>query len=82
VEGCDSIYVLDDHSPEGGLGDTLLNGLAAAGLFGSRRLVKLGVEGHAAWGTPAEVLRHHRLDGDSLAERILRENRSGAQPIS
>ena len=73
VEGCDSVYVLDDHSPEGGLGDTILNGLEEANLLGPRRLVKLGVEGHAAWGTPAEVLRHHGLDGVSLAARIARE---------
>jgi len=64
------LFVLDDHSPVGGLGDTLVCALAQEGLLESRTVVKFGVDGHPAWGTPAEVLKHHGLDGNSLAAKI------------
>jgi transketolase len=35
-----------------------------------RRLVKFGIEGMPACGTPPEVLAYHGVDGNSLAERI------------
>jgi transketolase len=60
------VYVLEDHSPVGGLGDTLRRQLAG------RQLTVFGVEGWPACGTPAEALRAHRLDGASLADRIAR----------
>jgi len=68
-----AIYVLEDHSPVGGLGDCLLNALVDAGLVEGRRWKKFGVEGFPAWGTPPQALRHHGLDGLSLAERILQD---------
>ena len=34
------------------------------------RSTVFGVEGWPACGTPTEALRHHGLDGASLAERI------------
>jgi hypothetical protein len=34
-------------------------------------LTKFAVEGFPACGTPVEALRHHRLDGASLAVRII-----------
>lgn len=71
VGSCRRIFVLDDHSPVGGLGDAVLNALAGAGLLGARRFRKLGVEGYLACGTPQEVLRHHGLDGESLAQRVM-----------
>jgi transketolase len=64
------IFVVEDHAPFGGLGDTLLNALARAALLDGRRFEKLAVEGYPAWGTPPEALRFHHLDGVSLAERI------------
>jgi transketolase len=70
VQPYQAIFALDDHSPTGGLGDCLLNALAAGNLLGKRRLIKLAVEGMPACGTPWEALRYHRLDGASLAERI------------
>ena len=36
-----------------------------------KRVIKFGVEGYPACGTPQEALRYHHLDGVSLAERIL-----------
>lgn len=65
-----AIYVLEDHAQVGGLGDTLLNVLTASGLISARHFQKFAVEGYPAWGTPPEVLRHHGLDGQSLAAKI------------
>jgi transketolase len=64
---------LEDHAPAGGLGDQLLSVLAAhrSNPLAKRRLVKFAVEGWPACGTPAEALQFHRLDGASLAERVL-----------
>jgi transketolase len=60
----DPVFVLEDHAPVGGLADTFRRALAG------REVVALGVEGWPACGTPLEALRHHGLDGRSLAERI------------
>jgi transketolase len=71
-----SIYVLEDHSPVGGLGDLLLNRLCDLELLGARRLRKFAVDGYPACGRPQEALRFHGLDGLSLADRILRDEDS------
>jgi transketolase len=57
------IFVLEDHSPIGGLGDALRREL-------QRDVTVFGVDGWPACGTPPEALRAHRLDGASLAESI------------
>ncbi|HYI74787.1 MAG TPA: transketolase C-terminal domain-containing protein [Gaiellaceae bacterium] len=64
VEPYAHVLVLEDHSPVGGLGDALRRELD------SRSVAVFGVEGWPACGTPTEALRHHGLDGASLAERI------------
>ena len=66
----DTLFVLDDHAPVGGLGDSLLNALSDSGSLRHTRLFKFAVDGHPACGTPAEVLDHHGLSGVRLAERI------------
>ena len=66
----DTLFVLDDHAPVGGLGDSLLNALSDTGSLRHTRLFKFAVDGHPACGTPAEVLDHHGLSGVRLAERI------------
>jgi len=71
LSSCRSIYVVEDHSPIGGLSDHLINELYATGLISSRTYKKFGVEGYLACGTPQEALRYHGLDGASLARRIL-----------
>jgi transketolase len=71
VDPVPNIFVLEDHAPVGGLGDCLLNCLIRLNLPGKRRFEKFAVEGYPACGTPAQALRFHRLDGASLAERIL-----------
>ena len=64
VAAFEQIFVLEDHSPVGGLGDGLRR------MLDGRPLSVLGVEGWPACGTPAEALRFHGLDGASLADRI------------
>jgi transketolase len=70
VDSVPFIFVLEDHCPVGGLGDFLLKCLADYGLINGCRFRTLGVEGFPAWGRPGEVLRHHGLDGESIAEAI------------
>jgi transketolase len=60
----DVLFVLEDHAPVGGLADALRRELPR------REVVAFGVEGWPACGTPTEALRHHGLDGLSLATRI------------
>jgi transketolase len=64
VEPFEELFVLEDHAPVGALGDALRREL------GGRKITVFGVEGWPACGTPAEALRHHGLDGSSLANRI------------
>lgn len=70
---CRRIFVVEDHSPVGGLADAMLNELVASGLLSARRFKKFGVEGYPACGTPQEALQFHGLDGASLARRITAE---------
>jgi transketolase len=70
TRGIKNIYVLEDHSPVGGLGDFLLNQFVTNGLLGMRHFEKIAVEGHPACGNPKEVLAYHGLDGSSLFKRI------------
>jgi len=64
IEAFESVLVLEDHAPVGGLGDALCRELEG------RPVTVFGVEGWPACGTPAEALRFHGLDGASLAARI------------
>jgi transketolase len=64
VDPFEEIFVLEDHAPVGGLGDSLRRALPA------RALEVFGVEGWPACGTPLEALRFHGLDASSLADRI------------
>jgi transketolase len=67
------VFVLEDHQSSGGLTDHLLKTLAASKNhpLSRHRLMRFAVEGWPACGTPQEALKYHRLDGASLAERIL-----------
>ena len=70
VGGCKAIFVVDNHSPYGGLGDSLLNAAAGSDTMRGRRIIKLAVDEYPACGTPQEALTYHRLDGESLGCRI------------
>lgn len=64
------VFVMDDHAPVGGLYDTILRTCAPTDMLTGRSFVSFAVEGYPACGDPREVLRHHNLDGDSIAARI------------
>ena len=68
----DKMFVIDNHSPYGGLGDCLLNALMLSDKLREVKFKKLAVEGHPACGTPQEVLKYHELDVESLAENIFK----------
>ncbi len=76
-----TIYVLEDHGPNGALGDRILEALAETGSLAGRRFRKLAVEGFPACGGPPEVLKHHGLDGASLAESILGERPTAGMAV-
>lgn len=64
------IYVLEDHSTTGGLGDRILDALAAVHHFKGKSFEKIGLNDYPECGAPDEVLKYHELDGLSLAGRI------------
>ncbi|MCL6495070.1 MAG: 1-deoxy-D-xylulose-5-phosphate synthase [Ignavibacterium sp.] len=64
------IFVLEDHSAIGGLGDRILNALVEIGEISGREFINLGLKEYPECGTPLEVLEYHKLDGKSLAKRI------------
>ena len=71
IGDCDDLFTLDNHATYGGVGDNVLNALVASGQMNGRRFEKFGIDVIPACGTPPEVLRFHRLDGENLADRIL-----------
>jgi transketolase len=66
--GAPDVLVVEDHAPVGALGETLRRAFAT--LADPPALRVAGVEGWPACGTPVEALRHHALDGASLADRV------------
>ena len=81
VAGFNSVYVLEDHGPNGALGDRLLEALVETDSLEGRRFRKFAVEGFPACGSPPEVLKQHGLDGASLAEAILGERPAAAMAV-
>jgi len=67
----ETIYVLDNHSQFGGLGDRVLNAAQNSVELRSKRYIKLALDEFPACGTPPEVLAYHKLDGKSIAAKIL-----------
>jgi transketolase len=65
------VLTLDDHMLDGGMGERLVTALAERGILGGRGVNRFGLDVLPVCGTPVEVLRHHELDGASLARRIL-----------
>lgn len=67
-----TVFILEDHAPFGGLSDTLVRQAVSAGLTNGRKFEVLGIEGAPAWGRPWEVLKYHGVNGESIKERILK----------
>jgi transketolase len=64
------IFVLEDHSIIGGLGDRILEALADIHNLHGKTFHKIGLDDYPECGAPLEVLEFHGLDGKSLAKRI------------
>lgn len=64
------IFVLEDHSIIGGLGDRILEAIASIHSISGKEFHKIGLVDYPECGTPLEVLEFHELDGKSLAKRI------------
>jgi transketolase len=62
------IVTVEDHWPEGGLGETTLSALAELGL--PLRLVKLAVPHISTSGTPTELLAAARIDADAIVAAV------------
>jgi transketolase len=63
---CAAIVTVEDHAPEGGLGDAVLDVLADAD--DRPRVVKLAVRELPGSGTPEELLHGARIDADAIAD--------------
>lgn len=70
ILNCGPVFVLENHSGYGGLGDCLANLLIASPVRKSRLLHKFAIDSYPACGTPQEVLSAHGLDGISVAHKI------------
>ena len=62
------VVVVEDHWPEGGLGDAVLEAYAAEGAL--PRVVKLGVHGMPGSGTPAELMNAARIDAGHIVKAV------------
>jgi transketolase len=61
---CGAIVTVEDHWPEGGLGDAVLEALADA--EERPRVTKLAVREMPVSGTPEELLHEARIDADAI----------------
>jgi transketolase len=70
------VVVVEDHFPEGGLGDAVFACFARNGLIASRT-AHLAVRNMPGSGAPAELLREARIDADAIVDAV-RELLTGA----
>jgi transketolase len=62
------LVTVQDHWPQGGLGDAVLEAIAGSGL--PLHVVKLAVRDLPGSGTPAELLHAAGIDADAIAEAV------------
>jgi transketolase len=65
---CGALVTVEDHWPEGGLGDAVLEALAESD--DHAHVVKLAVREMPTSGTPAELLHAARIDADAIADAV------------
>jgi transketolase len=66
-----SIFFLDDHNINGGLGDLMISFLAENNLLKDKKITKFGFRDFPACGTTAEVLSFHKLDYKNISNQII-----------
>jgi transketolase len=64
------MFCVDDHYLHGGQGEMLLAALAEAGWPAGLRARRLGLSSVPGCGQNDEVLRHHGLDAEGIAETV------------
>ena len=64
----DRLVTVEDHWPEGGLGDAVLSALAEHG--STARVMKLAVTGMPRSGKPAELMKAAGIDADAIAAAV------------
>ena len=69
LEETGTIVVVEDHRVEGGIGDAVLDALAATGPL-SGRVIKLGVTEMPGSGSPTELRAWAGIDEASIMERV------------
>jgi transketolase len=69
IEDTGHLVVAEDHRVEGGLGDAVLDGLAATGPI-SGRITKLAVRAMPGSGTPDELRAWACIDADAIVEAV------------
>jgi transketolase len=62
------LVTVEDHWPEGGLGDAAVAGLADSGL--ALRVTKLAVRGMPGSGKPAELLHAAGIDAEAISAAV------------
>ena len=67
---CGAIVTVEDHAPEGGLGDAVLEALALGDAHA--HVVKLAVRELPGSGTPEELLHGAQIDADAIADAAQR----------
>jgi transketolase len=77
AEATGRIVTVEDHWPEGGLGEAVLSVFANADE--RPRVVKLAVSGMPTSGTPAELLHAAGIDADHIASAARRLVESGVR---
>jgi transketolase len=73
---CGAIITVEDHWPEGGLGDAVLEALADAD--DRPRVTKLAVREMPGSGTPEELVHAAKIDAEAIAAAARAVVRSGA----
>ena len=63
------LVTVEDHWPEGGLGDAVLDALATEPL-NNLRVVKLAVKDMPGSGTPAELMHAAGIDADAIIQAV------------
>ena len=64
----DKLVTVEDHWPEGGLGDAVLSALAEAGA--TARVEKLAVDDMPRSGKPADLMGAAGIDADAIAAAV------------
>lgn len=66
AETNNTIITVEDHYPEGGLGDAVLDAVATNGV----RVHKLAVTGIPRSGKPEELLEHHGISANAIVQKV------------